>query len=147
MRDDIGHLPTILVVEDNEHDIELLRHRFQEARLMNPLRIVRDGVAAAEYLEGYGQYTNRKTYPIPGIVVLDLMLPKMDGFEVLAWIRARKQFDSIPVLVLTAHNEDPMIERATKEGADGYLLKEEGIEGLIYLLKNEFMGWALVPAR
>ena len=51
MRDDIGHLPTILVVEDNEHDIELLGHRFQEARLMNPVRVVRDGVAAAEYLE------------------------------------------------------------------------------------------------
>ena len=147
MRDELGNLPTILVVEDNERDIELLRDRFQEARLMNPLRLVRDGVGATEYLDGSGLYRDRKSYPLPGIVVLDLMLPKMDGFEVLAWIRARKQFNPIPILVLTAHNEDPMIQRATKEGADGYLVKEEGIEGLIYLLKNEFMGWALVPTR
>ena len=138
-------LPTILLVEDNARDIELLRERCKLARLMNPLRVVRDGVSAAEYLAGIDLYADRNRYPLPGIVLLDLVLPKLDGFEVLAWIRARPEFDQMPVLILTAHRADPLIQRARQQGADGYLVKGLDAEGLLHLLQNAFLGWALVP--
>ena len=138
-------IPTILIVEDNDRDIQLLRARFREARLLNPVQVVRDGVAAAKYLAGEEPYRDRSRHPIPGIVILDLMLPKMDGFEVLAWIRAREQFNGLPVIVLTAHDGEPMIERARASGADGFLVKGVDIDGLIELLRNAFLGWALLP--
>ena len=139
--------PAILLVEDNDRDIELLRERFKGARLMNPLRVVRDGTAAARYLAGLGRYQNRAVYPPPGMVLLDLMLPKMDGFEVLAWIRARPEFNGLCVIVLTAYASDPLIERARACGANGYLIKGEGTEDLLRLLRGGDLGWALLPAR
>lgn len=138
-------LPTILLVEDNPKDAELLCLRFEEARLQNPVQVVPDGVEAAKYLAGEGEYQDRKKYPLPGIIILDLHLPKMDGFEVLAWIRSRRQFDGLPVIILTSDDSDPTIEKSRAYGADGYLTKDSNLEGLVALLKNAFLGWALVP--
>src|ERR1043166_7453895 len=134
-------LPTILVVEDDEHDLELLRRCFREARLMNPVQTLRDGLEAARYLAGQGMYRQRHLYPLPGIVILDLMLPKMDGFDVLAWIRARPQFNNLPAIVLTGHANDPNTERAMLCGADGFLVKGADTDALIHLLRNAFLGW------
>ena len=138
-------IPTILIVEDNQNDVEFLRERFARARMINPRRVVRDGAEAIQYLSGEGKYADRQVYPLPGIVLLDLAMPKMDGFEVLDWIRARKEFDQMPVIVLTGFSSDPLIQRAQGAGADGYLIKGVDTEGLLHLLTNAFLGWALVP--
>jgi CheY-like chemotaxis protein len=130
------HLPTILIVEDAQEHVELLEARFAEARLFNPIQTVPDGKLATEYLAGVGVFADRETYPLPGIVLLDLVLPLMDGFEVLTWIRAHPQFAKLPVIVLTAHHSDLLIERALNTGADGYLVKGVDTAGLIALLKN-----------
>ena len=142
---ELSALPTILIVEDNQNDIELLRQRFADARLINPRRVVRDGAEAIDYLSGRGKYADREKFPLPGIVLLDLAMPKRDGFEVLAWIRARQEFDQMPVIILSVHSEDPMIQRARRLGADSYLIKGVDMEGLLHLLTNAFLGWALVP--
>jgi CheY-like chemotaxis protein len=138
-------LPLLLIVEDNEDHIELLRDRFRKAHLMNPVHVARDGVEAVSYLAGEGTYQDRDAYPLPGIAILDLMLPRMDGFELLLWIRARPEFNKMPAIVLTSHGDDPMVERARQCGADGFLVKGVDTDGLIELLKNAFLGWALVP--
>jgi len=114
---------------------------------MNPVQTVCDGLEATRYLAGEGKYEQRHLYPLPGIVILDLLLPKMDGFEVLSWIRARRQFNNLPVIVLTGHANDPNMECAKICGADGFLAKGADTDALIHLLKNAFLGWALVPTR
>ena len=138
-------IPTILIVEDNQNDIEFLRERFARARMINPRRVVRDGAEAILYLSGDGKYSDREVYPLPGIVLLDLAMPKRDGFEVLEWIRSRREFDQMPVIILTGFSSDPLIQRARNSGADGYLVKGVDTEGLLHLLTNAFLGWALVP--
>ena len=67
-----AQLPSILVVEDNEKDLELLQCRFRDAHLMNPVRVVRNGLEATRYLDGEGEYEDRRLFPLPGIVILDL---------------------------------------------------------------------------
>src|SRR5438128_10999889 len=77
----------ILLVEDDEGDILLLRRAFRNARIANPLIEVRDGQAAIQYLSGDGDFAERTRYPLPFLILLDLRMPKLSGFEVLAWIR------------------------------------------------------------
>src|SRR5437667_7971391 len=76
----------ILLVEDDEADIFLLRRAFRNARIANPLIEVRDGQAAIQYLSGEGAYDDRTRYPMPFLILLDLRLPKLSGFEVIAWM-------------------------------------------------------------
>jgi len=112
---------------------------------MNPITVVRDGLEAVSYLAGDPPYSERRIHPLPGIIILDLKIPKMDGFEVLTWIRSRPNFKRLPIVVLTSHGEDPMMERATACGAHAFLIKGVDTDGLVNLLQNTFLGWALVP--
>ena len=77
----------ILYVEDEETDAMLLQHVLTKAGIHNPLRTVKDGKAAKDYLAGEGPFADRRAYPLPGLVLLDLNLPYWSGFEVLEWIR------------------------------------------------------------
>ena len=115
--------------------------------MINPIHVAHDGEEALHYLSGEDGYHDRTKFPLPGIVILDLKLPKVDGFQLLAWIRARSQFNHIPVIVLTSQGNDPNARRASECGADGFLMKGIDTEGLIALLKNAILAWALVPAR
>src|SRR5712672_2243920 len=83
----MGDEAVILVVEDREDDILIIRKAFKEACLLNPLQVVRNGEEAIEYLGGTGKYWNREEYPLPDLVLLDLKMPRVDGFEVLRWVR------------------------------------------------------------
>src|SRR5437868_2030655 len=92
----------ILLVEDKEDDIVLIRRALAKAGVVNPLQVVRDGDEAIEYLAGERKYRNREEYPLPQLVLLDLKLPGMDGFEVLRWIRGQPGLSSLRVVVLTS---------------------------------------------
>src|ERR1044071_2666669 len=92
----------ILLVEDDEGDILLLRRAFRNARIANPLVEVRDGQAAIQYLSGEGPSSDRARYPVPFLMLLDLRLPKLSGFEVLAWIRDQPDLAGLISVVLTA---------------------------------------------
>jgi len=75
------------LAEDREDDILLIRRAFEKAGILNPLFIVRDGEKAMSYLEGKDRFSNREQFPLPGLLLLDLKMPKVDGFEVLSWLR------------------------------------------------------------
>jgi CheY-like chemotaxis protein len=92
----------ILLAEDREDDIILIRKAFAEAYISNPLQVVRDGEEAIAYLAGNGRYFNRAEYPLPALLLLDLKMPRMDGFEVLKWIRQQPELSSLRIVVLTA---------------------------------------------
>lgn len=113
----------ILLVEDNEDDVFLMKRALQGARVVNPLQVVEDGQQAVDYLAGAGQFADRQTHPLPAVVFLDLKLPYISGHDVLAWIRQQKEFESLVVIVLTSSNEASDLSRCYALGANSYLVK------------------------
>jgi CheY-like chemotaxis protein len=120
----------ILLVEDNPDDLFLMKRALQSARIINPLIVVETGQEAMDYLSGTGKFADRDSYPIPAAVFMDLKLPFVFGHEVLAWIRRRKEFESLVVIVLTSSNEASDLNRCYSLGANSYLVKPPTAEQL-----------------
>lgn len=135
---------TILMVEDDPNDILLTQRAFMQASLVNPLRIVRDGDEAVAYLGGRGIYADRSRYPLPSLILLDLKLPKRSGLEVLEFLRGQPALKQTPVIVLTSSQESSDIQRAYALGANSYLLKPVGFDGLLDMVKAIGMYWVLL---
>ena len=138
----------ILIVEDREDDILLMRKAFDKASLPNPITIVRDGEEALAYLSGEGKYASRDEYPLPALVLLDLKLPRMDGFEVLTWIRKQEGIRGIPVVVLTSSSQLRDVNRAYELGANSFFVKELDFQNsvdLSRLLNRYWLQKALKP--
>lgn len=125
----------LLLVEDNEDDVFLMKRALQSARIVNPLRVVEDGQEALDYLGGSGKFADRDQYPLPAVVFLDLKLPFISGHDVLAWIRQQKEFESMVVIVLTSSNEASDLSRCYALGANSYLVKPPTPEQLEDLAK------------
>ncbi len=134
----------ILLVEDDEADIFLLRRAFRNARIANPLIEVRDGQAAIQYLSGEGDYADRARYPIPFLILLDLRLPKLSGFEVIAWMRDQPQLANLIVVVLTASDHVPDVTKARDLGANSYLVKPGTFQELVEMVKRIKGRWLLL---
>lgn len=113
----------------------LMRRAFSEAGFGDALRVVSNGEAALEYLRGAGEYANRFTYPMPDVVLLDLNLPRKDGFEVLGWIRSQSALKSMVVIILTASNRSTDADRAYDLGANYYLTKPGNFEALVEMTR------------
>jgi len=135
---------TILLAEDNENDALLMRHAFKKAGISNPLVRVRDGEEAIDYLAGNGVFADRSAYPFPALLLLDLKMPRRDGFEVLEWIKAAPCFRRLPVTVLTSSDQQLDIERAHAIGATSYLQKPNEFYDLVALLKTLQINWMIV---
>jgi CheY-like chemotaxis protein len=110
----------ILLVEDDPGDVLMTQEAFEHHKITNPLHIVTDGVAAMEFLRGRGKYADA---PRPGLILLDLNLPKMDGREVLAEIKSDENLRSIPVVVLTTSSAEEDILRSYNTYANAYVTK------------------------
>ena len=136
----------ILLVEDDEADILLMQRAFRNARIANPLIEVRDGQAAIQYLAGDGVYADRARYPIPFLMLLDLRLPKLSGFEVLEWIREQPEFGELIVVVLTSSVHVPDEARAHELGANSYLVKPGDFDELVELVKGIKGRWLVLPS-
>jgi CheY-like chemotaxis protein len=127
--------PTILLVEDSEDDAFLMRYVMEKSGVDNPLQIVTDGQMALDYLSGAGEYRDRKRFPLPFIVFLDLKLPYVHGFEVLAWIRQQPDLGGIPVVMLTGSAETRDRDKAASLGARCYIVKPPTTETLKEILQ------------
>src|SRR5580765_127419 len=110
----------ILMAEDNNNEVTLMRRAFVEAGIPNPLIVVRNGREVIEYLAGEGDYADRAKYPVPGLMLLDLKMPWMDGFDVLSWLRLQPQFVGLPVVLLTSSKLQPEVVRARLTGIYDY---------------------------
>ena len=117
----------------------------RKARLANPLRTVRDGTEAIAYLEGQGIYADRRAYPFPMLLLLDLNMPKINGFEVLSWLRSRPSYCHLMVAISTDSDKGPDVRRAYELGADSYLLKPPNSEALLALVQRLKAYWAIEP--
>jgi CheY-like chemotaxis protein len=121
---------TILHVEDEETDILLFQHVYSQAGLTTLLKTVKDGKAAMDYLAGNAPFDDRRLYPLPGLVLLDLNLPYWSGLEVLVWIRQQPHLRRLPVVVLTSSRRPEDIARAYDAGANAYLVKPNALAEL-----------------
>src|SRR5262245_8793713 len=113
----------ILLVEDREDDILLVQRSLMRARVINPLFVVRSGEEAISYLRGEGRYTNRAEYPVPDLVLLDLKMPGLDGFDVLRWTRSQAAFKALRIIVLTSSEDVYDVDKAYQLGANSFLVK------------------------
>jgi CheY-like chemotaxis protein len=123
----------ILLVEDNADDVLFVKRAFARNKIVNPLVVMKNGQEALLYLEGAGRYHDREKFPLPRLVLLDLKLPGIDGFEVLAWIRQRPEFRTLRVIVLTSSNAIRDVNRAYQLGANSFLVKPTDFEDLVTL--------------
>jgi CheY-like chemotaxis protein len=133
--------PTVLYVEDEENDIIFMRFAFKKAGIEHGLESVMDGQHAVAYLSGESPYHNRQLYPLPSLILLDVHLPLISGFEVLDWIRTRSDLKEIPVIVFSSSGRPEDRRKAEELGANYYLLKPASGLQFVQVAKNLKDGW------
>jgi two-component system, response regulator len=114
---------TILLVEDSKNDIALTVRAIRKNNIRNDLVVVTDGAEALDYLFGGGSYRDRDVRRVPWIILLDLKLPRIDGLETLARLRASEQTSLVPVIILSSSNEERDVIASYKLGANGFIRK------------------------
>ena len=132
-----GSLGAILIAEDNADDAKLVHRAVLNLQLENPVHIVKDGVQTLAYLNGEPPFQDRKRFPFPALLLLDLRMPEIDGLEVLRRIKDNPEFASMPIVVVTAIQDRKRLGEAYRLGANSFLSKpvdakdlENAIEGL-----------------
>lgn len=124
----------ILIAEDNPDDVVLLEHALKKAGLRTQLSVVADGVEAVAYLKGEGAFADRVRHPFPDIFLLDLNMPRLNGFEVLQWVRANPRCSRLMVHVLTASSRDSDVQKAYELHANSYTVKPSRLDELVAFL-------------
>ena len=120
----------ILLAEDEEDYVVLIRNAFSQARIPNPLHVVENGEEVIAYLQGNGKYANRVEFPLPDLLLLDLKMPRVDGFEVLHWIRKQPSLSTLRVLVLTSSEQIREVNQAYQLGANSFMVKPQDFQDL-----------------
>jgi CheY-like chemotaxis protein len=131
----------VLIAEDDPSDVFLLRRAFTLAQIPATLHFVRDGQEAIDYLEGDAAYRDRAEYPLPDLMLLDLKMPKLNGFDVLLWLRRQPGLKRLLVTVLTSSDQPNDINRAYDLGANSYLLKPHNSSELSELVAQVKSYW------
>ena len=132
----------ILLVEDDANDVLLLERAFQKASLRQALKVVRRGEDAIAYLSGEGIYSDRESYPLPFLMLLDLKMPGADGFDVLQWVRTEPELKRLLIVVLTSSIRQSDVDRAYELGANSYLVKPVGFDEMVNLIQRFEAYWA-----
>ena len=140
----MSEIPTILYVDDDGNDVVLMKHAIRAAGACFELQVVNNPEEAGAYLDGDEPYGDRKCFPFPALVLLDLKMPRMHGFEVLTWIRKHPNLKRMVVIVLTASNHDREVNRAYELGANSYLVKPVQLEALVELVKGISNYWMVL---
>jgi two-component system response regulator len=139
----LDHRP-ILLVEDNPDDQLLTKIAFEKARLGNELVIVGDGVTALDYLWGRGDFAGRDVRELPALVLLDLNMPKLSGFEVLDQIRKNPATATLPVVVLTSSAQDEDVIHSYRNGANSYIRKPVELDAFIKAVAQLQLYWMVL---
>ncbi|NOY85426.1 MAG: response regulator [Nitrospirae bacterium] len=132
------------MAEDNKHDIIATRRAWQENKIANTLYVVNDGEECLDYLYQRGKYSDPKSAPQPGILLLDINMPKMNGHEVLDQIRGEPKFCNLPVIILTTSKAEEDRVRSYDLGATAYIKKPVGFENLSHAVKTINLFWEMV---
>ena len=132
---------TILMADDDEDDRLLTQDALAESRVLNELHFVEDGVELLEYLERKGKFEDKNSSPRPGLILLDLNMPRMDGREALETIKANPNLKGIPVVILTTSKQEEDMVKGYNLGAASYITKPVTFDGLVELMKTLGKYW------
>jgi CheY-like chemotaxis protein len=137
-----NHKPIIiLLADDDEEDRMLAAGALEESRVVNDLRFVEDGEELLDYLYHRGQYAEESSSPTPGLILLDLNMPRKDGREALREIKAHPDLRRIPVVVLTTSKAEEDIYRTYDLGANSFITKPVSFEGLVAVMRDIGRYW------
>jgi CheY-like chemotaxis protein len=131
----------ILLAEDDENDVFLVRRALEKAGLSNPLIVARDGQEAVDYLSSDACKQGGAGQSLPGLLLLDLKMPRLNGIDVLAWLSNRPELSELPVVVLSSSCHEQDREDARRLGADDYRVKPSDFPALVSLLKELHARW------
>jgi CheY-like chemotaxis protein len=131
----------ILVAEDEETDVFFLRYAFEKAGLPHCLTVVHDGQQAIDYLSGQGPYFDRAQYPLPALMLLDLKMPRLTGFDVLSWLQNHSELKTVIAVVLTSSPNETDRQHAQELGAAEYFVKPDSVQGLTDVVKKLQARW------
>ncbi len=126
---------TILLVDDTRNDIWLVRRAFKNAQVLNPIQEAHNGDEAIAYLQGEPPFDDRARFPVPGVMLLDISMPRRNGFQVLEWLRGQPGLKRLIVIIFTASLRDEDIDRAFDLGANFFIVKPNGLESLITIAR------------
>ena len=121
-------LERILLIDDSETDALLIQRALKKAGLEDPVFWIRDAEEAVAYLQGKREYANRDLFPIPNILLLDIRMPKIDGLELLRWLKEQPELNRVLVVMVTGIEDTRQINEAYRLGAHSYLNKEGTLE-------------------
>ncbi|MBN1698459.1 MAG: response regulator [Spirochaetales bacterium] len=141
---ELKQLNTILLIEDNEDHIEHTIDALKEVGLVNQVKVVKDGEAAIDYLYRRNTYSDPVLSPRPDLILLDVKLPKIDGFEILDRIKKDSELKTIPIILLTTTSNREDIDRGARLGTNDYIIKPVEYEIFIQKVKGLGKYWALI---
>ena len=139
--------PCILLAEDHADDVFFIRRAFKKAGLTPEIVVARDGQEAVDYLNSCSTSEFPVPRPLPNLLLLDLNMPRMNGFDVLQWLTARPQFNPLPVIVYSSSNLESDVQRAKSLGADGYCVKPVGSDDLLPFVRHLYKRWLTKPPK
>jgi CheY-like chemotaxis protein len=139
----VSSAPVILLVDDSPNDALLMAAVFQRAGFAHPLQFVTRGEEAVAYLRGEGRYADRVQFPSPAVILLDLNMPRQNGFEILAWIRRQPRLGRVRVYILSASSRQQDIDLAFDLGANAFLVKPGSFDELSHLA-TALLSWLKV---
>ncbi len=144
---DVPEAFEILVVEDNPLDLEMTLRGLRKANIVNRIHVARDGAEALEFLFCEGAYADRRIEDAPRFVLLDLKLPKVDGLEVLARIKADERTRGIPVVMLTSSKEQRDLVESYQLGVNSYIVKPVDFENFVRAARELGSYWLMLNQR
>jgi CheY-like chemotaxis protein len=134
----------ILLVEDNPDDVDITKRALKEARIINKLWVARDGQEALDFLQHQGTYQDPSSSPKPGLILLDINLPKLNGVEVLKIIKNDPGLKRIPVVMLTVTKRDEDIIKSYNNGCNSFIQKPVNFESFVEVAKQISLYWGLL---
>ena len=132
----------ILLAEDSEDYALILQSAMKSIGWTNPIRIVRNGKDAIEYLSGEGKYSDREAWPFPSVMFIDIKMPQADGFDVLRWMRNHPECAVLPMIMLSSSDDEGDVRLAYELGANGYFVKPALVRDLKAMLNAAYDFWA-----
>ncbi|MBI5140835.1 MAG: response regulator [Nitrospirae bacterium] len=133
----------ILLVEDNPDDVELALHALKKNNILNPIDVARDGQEALDYLLREGKYADYKA-GMPGLILLDLKLPKVDGIEIIRIIKGNEKLKRIPIVVLTSSKEERDVVESYNLGVNSYIRKPVDFDQFVDTVRHIGYYWLLI---
>lgn len=134
----------ILLVEDNEADVKITLRAFERAKLKHEVYVANDGQEALDFIRNKGKYQDKDKYPSPDLILLDIKMPKVDGFEVLKEIKADLNYSHIPIIMLTSSKNEEDIMRSYRSGAASFIPKPVKYEDFLNVVDIINSYWNII---